>query len=124
MDNYYNLIILQPGSTWLARATITAILITYFYFILEYLKEIDNRTKYLYYNRIKYKEPVKLIISAFQGLYPDKVDFVTDTELLGIFNNIKNLYSIYKQYLKSIYLSVYYPSEISNIYTQVSRQQQ
>ncbi|GKZ59930.1 hypothetical protein AnigIFM49718_006254 [Aspergillus niger] len=39
MDDYRNLVILQPGSARLARATATAMLVARFYFVLERLEE-------------------------------------------------------------------------------------
>ncbi|GKZ27654.1 hypothetical protein AbraIFM66951_006112, partial [Aspergillus brasiliensis] len=90
MDDYRNLVILKPGSARLARETATAMLVARFYFTLERLEEVDNGIKFLCYGRIRCKGPVKSIIGAFQGLHPDKVDFVTDSEPLGTFGGIEN----------------------------------
>ncbi|KAB8069859.1 patatin-like phospholipase [Aspergillus leporis] len=124
MDDYRNLVILQPGSARIAREVATALLVARFFFTLESHFEMRSTgTPVWCHGTIRCKGPIKPIVGALQRLHPENVDFVTDSEPLGTFGGGNDVCHACGRYSKTVSLLLRHPDEVINIYMRINRHQ-
>ncbi|KAH1961412.1 hypothetical protein KXX04_006791, partial [Aspergillus fumigatus] len=85
MDDYRNLVILQPGSSRMARQAATALLIARFFFVVDKLpREEPSGPQIRYHGSIRCKGPTMPVLEALLRLHSQEMEFVTDTTTLEI----------------------------------------
>ncbi|KAJ5110861.1 hypothetical protein N7532_001396 [Penicillium argentinense] len=84
MEDYRNQVLLQPGSARMARDAASMLLVSRFYFVISGLPR-NTATPFWCHGVIRCKGPSAEIISALDRLYPDGLDCVSDSGLIGSF---------------------------------------
>ncbi|KAH1893616.1 hypothetical protein KXV57_002773 [Aspergillus fumigatus] len=93
MDDYRNLVILQPGSSRMARQAATALLIARFFFVVDKLpREEPSGPQIRYHGSIRCKGPTMPVLEALLRLHSQEMEFVTDTTTLVYCPNVNRLY--------------------------------
>ncbi|KAB8227271.1 patatin-like phospholipase family protein [Aspergillus alliaceus] len=124
MDDYRNLVILQPGSARMAGEVATSLLIARFFFALESHIEIESTGAHVWcHGTIRCKGPIKAVVGALERLHPENVDFVSDSARLGTFSGNDDVCRACGRYSKSVSLLLRHPGEVVNIYMRINRHQ-
>ncbi|KAF4226043.1 hypothetical protein CNMCM6805_005174 [Aspergillus fumigatiaffinis] len=122
MDDYRNLVILQPGSSRMARQAATALLISRFFFVVDKLpREEPSRHQIRYHATIRCKGPTMPVLEALLRLHAQEMEFVTDTTTLGKFQGRDDICPSCKRYRKPLSVVVGHPDEVINVYLRVDR---
>jgi hypothetical protein len=125
MDDYRNLVTLQPGSARMARKAATALLVARFFFVLDRLpEEIPTGTHCWYQGSIHCKGPTKPILEALNKLHPDGLEFVTDRGTLGGFRGLEEICPSCQRYRKPVSILVHHPNETLDIHMRINRHEQ
>ncbi|KAE8396949.1 patatin-like phospholipase [Aspergillus pseudonomiae] len=124
MDDYRNLVILQPGSAKQAREAATALLVARFYFALDHhVEETFSETLTWCHGTIRCKGPAKPIVNALRQLHPETIEFTTDSESLVKFGGLGDICLTCGRYKKHVALLLRHPAEEKNIYLRIGRHQ-
>lgn len=124
MDDYRNLVILQPGSARMAGEVATSLLIARFFFALKGHIEIESTGAHVWcHGTIRCKGPIKAVVGALERLHPENVDFVSDSARLGTFSGNDDVCRACGRYSKSVSLLLRHPGEVVNIYMRINRHQ-
>lgn len=122
MDDYRNLVILQPGSSRMARQAATALLIARFFFVVDKLpREEPSGPQIRYHGSIRCKGPTMPVLEALLRLHSQEMEFVTDTTTLGKFQGRDDICASCKRYCKPLSVVVGHPDEVFNVYLRVDR---
>ncbi|KAE8329736.1 hypothetical protein BDV39DRAFT_191043 [Aspergillus sergii] len=97
IDDYRNLVVLQPGSSY--GAACCSILFCFG----------------------RCKGPVKQIVGALQKLHPQNLEFSTDTEPLGRFGGMEDTCPNCGRYFKPVSILIHHPDEAINIYVRINK---
>ncbi|KAF4229282.1 hypothetical protein CNMCM8980_006352 [Aspergillus fumigatiaffinis] len=125
MDDYRNLVTLQPGSARMARKAATALLVARFFFVLDRLpEEIPTGTHCWYQGSIHCKGPTKPILEALNKLHPDGLEFITDRGTLGGFRGLEDICPSCQRYRKPVSILVHHPNETLDIHMRINRHEQ
>lgn len=116
MDDYRNLVILQPGTATMAREAATAMLVSRFYFVLGSLPDSTSNVPTWYHGTIKCKGSVRPVLAALQKLQPENLDYVTDSSPLGRFGGTDDLCAACGRYCQSVSIPVRHLDDVVNIY--------
>ncbi|OGM39291.1 hypothetical protein ABOM_012150 [Aspergillus bombycis] len=122
MDDYRNLVILQPGSARMAGEVATSLLVARFFFTLESHLEIESIGTHIWcHGTIRCKGPIKAVVRALERMHSERVDFVSDSEHLGAFGGDDDVCRACGRYSKSVSLFLQHPSEVFNIYMRINK---
>ncbi|KAH3502314.1 hypothetical protein KXV55_005947, partial [Aspergillus fumigatus] len=125
MDDYRNLVTVQPGSARMARKAATALLVARFFFVLDRLpEEIPTGTHCWYQGSIHCKGPTKPILEALNKLHPDGLEFITDRGTLGGFRGLEEICPSCQRYRKPVSILVHHPNETLDIHMRINRHEQ
>lgn len=97
IEEYRNLVLLQPGSARIARDAATILLVSRFYFVISQLPE-NTSAPFWCRGVIRYKGPAQNVILALDQLYPEGLKFFSDSGPIGAFSGVSGLYSLYRCY--------------------------
>lgn len=125
MDDYRNLVILQPGSARLAKEAAIGLLVARFFFTLDgdFEKPVIGLDLW-YHGTIRCKGPAMAVVEALRRLSLENVDFVTDSETLGAFGGVQDICPACGRYSKTVSFTLRHPGEIMNIYMRVNQHKQ
>lgn len=90
MDEYSNLVLLQPGSARMARETATTLLVSRFFFLAGPLPE-HTAAPFWCSGSVRCRGSARKIISALEHLYPEGLSYVSDSGLIDNFGGLDNL---------------------------------
>ncbi|EAW20659.1 patatin-like phospholipase family protein [Aspergillus fischeri NRRL 181] len=121
MDDYRNLVILQAGSTALARDAAIAFLISRLYFVVEAIPETGNLPLSCR-GTVRCKGVARQIITAIERLHPQRLDFITDSESLGSFQALEDVCRGCGRYRKAVSFFINHLDETVNIYLRSNSQ--
>ncbi|PWY96029.1 patatin-like phospholipase [Aspergillus sclerotioniger CBS 115572] len=121
MDEYRNLVILQPGSARLAKDIAIGWLVARFYFVLDLMPETTT-APFWCHGTIRCKGNATHIVAALQSLWSQRVDFTTDTDALGRFNGLEDICSACMRYRKPVSVLVHHLEETVNIHLRAGTQ--
>lgn len=119
IEDYRNLVVLQIGSTRIARDTATTLLTSRLFFIVSLLPE-NTATPFQCYGSVRYKGPAQIVIQALENLYPNRLSYILDYRLIDRFRGLDSLYPSYRYYNRSISFLTRHLEHTVNIYIQTS----
>jgi hypothetical protein len=121
MDDYRNLIILQAGSSALARDAAITFLISHLYFVVEAIPKTGNLPLSCR-GTVQCKGVSRQIISAIERLHPQRLDFITDSESLRSFQALEDICRGCGRYRKAVSFFINHLGEAVNIYLRSNSQ--
>ncbi|CAG8887459.1 unnamed protein product [Penicillium egyptiacum] len=124
MDDYRDLVLLQPGSARMAREAAITFLISRFYFVLS--GEVADNSTALTWCRgtIRCKGPARRVIMALQRLHPKGLNYTSDYGMVGIFAGLDGLCSSCGCYSHPIAFLVRHVDQVINIYLRADNKRQ
>jgi hypothetical protein len=90
MNDYRDLVLLQPGSARMARDASTTLLISRFFFQISSLPE-QTTVPFWCPGSVRCKGPARSIILALENLYPEGLSYVSDSGLIDGFGGLDSL---------------------------------
>ncbi|KAL1873641.1 hypothetical protein Plec18167_006158 [Paecilomyces lecythidis] len=120
MDDYRNLVALQPGSSRAAREVALALLTARFFFTLDAAPETGSRPFWCY-GTIRCKAPASVVLPAIQRLVCEKIDVMTDSASLGPFLGDRGICPTCGRFCQPISLRVRHPDDVISIYLKTGR---
>ncbi|KAE8371112.1 patatin-like phospholipase [Aspergillus bertholletiae] len=121
MDDYRNLVVIQPGNARLARDVAMAFLVSRFYFVLEDVSQ-DAGMSFLCHGSIRCKGKAHQIVAALENLQSQRIHFVTDTDGISRFDGLGDICRGCSRYRKPVSVLVRHLDEAISIYMRVSSQ--
>ncbi|KAE8397422.1 hypothetical protein BDV37DRAFT_291986 [Aspergillus pseudonomiae] len=93
----------------------TALLVARLYFVLESLPE-ETGTPFWCYGTIRCKGPAKQVVDALGHLYPQGLDYITDSDTIGSLKGQNELCLACGRYRRQVSLFVAHLEKVVNIY--------
>lgn len=119
MEDYRNMVILQPGSARMAREAATTLLISRFFFVASSLPE-NPAIPFWCRGLVRCKGSAQKVILALEHLYPEGLSYVSDYGLLDAFGGLDSLCPSCGCYSRSISFLARHVDDTVNIYLQSS----
>ncbi|KAJ5946398.1 hypothetical protein N7454_003237 [Penicillium verhagenii] len=117
IEDYRNLVILQVGSTRMAREAATSLLISQFFFVIETLPG-NTATPFWCHGSVHCRGPATKVVKALEALYPSGLSFFSDCGSIDSFRGPNSLCAICGRYSQSISFLAQHQDFIVNIYIQ------
>ena len=115
IEDYENLVVLQPGAARLAREAASSLLISRFYFVLGGWPE--NTTKSFWCRgTIRCKGRARELISALQRLYPRGLEYTTNAGPVGRFAGLEEVCPTCERYCRPTLFFARHTDEEVSIY--------
>ncbi|KAJ6070721.1 hypothetical protein N7467_012040 [Penicillium canescens] len=117
MEQYRNLVILQPGSARIAREAATTLLISRFYFELNGLPE-NTATPFWCRGVIRCKGSARDLIVALTRLYPDGLSYTSSSGLIDTFTGLDELCASCGSYVHPLSFLTYHIDHKVDVFLQ------
>lgn len=122
MEDYKNLVVLQPGAARMAREAASSLLVSRFYFVLGSWPE-NTIKPFWCRGTIRCKGRARELVAALQRLHPGGISYTTNSGPVGRFAGVEEICPTCERYCRPMSFFTRHTDEVVSIYIKAGTKQ-